>query len=515
MASRQDKWFRLAVAALLCIGVYLRVNRYWQGFSFWGDEAWVACNMASRSFVDILLNRDLSVSLPSPAPGFVLIGNIMVTLWSISELVFRAFPCWCGVMVVFAFRKLLSDTVSRSVLLTGLAFMVFSDMPIYYASELKQYSSDMLVVLVIYVLHLRAVRGALQRRDVMLLELAGLAGMFISLPTILTLAGVSVVQLAVYWQSGERALFKKYLWIGGVWLAFFAGMWVNYYQVNYVSDVSRYYIPYYLYLPSQVGWGVWLGKILDIFRSPVGLTWPWLAALLFAAGGWSFWRRDKTTTLLLVAPLVLTIGLSMAGKYPWQGRFILFLLPALLVFIAQGVGWLLEAGGIRRLAGLLVLCILLAQPVAEAGRKYLVPVAETDVRSLMAYISEHYQPGDGIYLGNETCWSFDFYRVVFGLEALQPKAVLFEHPSSVDRPGQLFCIVNYASRHIASVYAWDRVVDSKGYVFRMPRGGRAWILLSQVVSNREKAFLDCFDTFGVRLDHKRSQGASLYLYNLK
>lgn len=517
-------WAVRLVWILIGLGIFLRVNRYLHNFPFWGDEAWVAQEVIRRSFEHIVFNLSLLPSIGMLPLGFLLLEKFLVTLVDFREPVFRFFPCLCGVAGIFLFRKLLKMVTGQRVMLMALAFFVFSNLLIFYSSELKQYSSDVLFTILVLICHRHALKYSMDDRSSTRLSAAGIIALFFSQPVILVLCGVALVQVVVYLRRRQSREAFRYLMVLGLWLISFWSLWRNYYHVNYEGrEVLGYKAPFYLSCPFLNGdWGGWAQKLWSLFTSPVEMTWPWLSALMLAAGIWSLWRNNRAWALTLSAPVILTIGLSMADMYPFHGRFIIFLVPLLFILIAEGVEYVMVGRRWRTMAGVAILAVLLARPLVEAG-KYFLPSGNCDLRSLVVYLRDHQEPKDSIYLNNDSQWGYYLYAYFYYYlysekiftHNFNELGILYEHELVYDQPGQLFFLVSLDRTKWQRVFSWDRVVDESGVRSRMPASGRTWILLSRVTPQKEKAFLACFDSFGQRLDEKHSNNSSLYLYDLK
>jgi hypothetical protein len=86
-------------------------------------------------------------------------------------------------------------------------------------------------------------------------------------------------------------------------------------------------------------WHVLPNLFVDFFRTPVG--WPML--VLAVVGAVLLWRRDRVVTALLVAPLGVALAVAALGAYPIKQRLALWLLPMLVILVAEAVlpkgGW--------------------------------------------------------------------------------------------------------------------------------------------------------------------------------
>ncbi len=79
--------------------------------------------------------------------------------------------------------------------------------------------------------------------------------------------------------------------------------------------------------------------------------------------------------------MLLPVGFAVAAAalrmYPTHGRLALFLVPFLLVPVAEGAGWL-RARGVRGVAWAAVLAALLLSPALDAAYHVAVPRTHDD-----------------------------------------------------------------------------------------------------------------------------------------
>jgi hypothetical protein len=112
-------------------------------------------------------------------------------------------------------------------------------------------------------------------------------------------------------------------------------------------------------------------------------------------------------------PLLATLMAAVVRAYPFELRVILFLVPALLFFVAEGT-WRLAETLRSRVLGSLVL-IGVAVPVVVALVRN-PPVWRLDeVRPMLAELQRRRQPGDAIYASYPTWQALRFYGPRYGL----------------------------------------------------------------------------------------------------
>ncbi len=112
------------------------------------------------------------------------------------------------------------------------------------------------------------------------------------------------------------------------------------------------------------------GVLLDVFVNPLNLivpfSSPWivvLPVLLVLIGGVSLARQDRRLFLVLGLPIFLALVAAALRKYPFHGRLMIELVPALFVMIAAGTQWFRARLG--RTGYVVLLVLLLAYPCLE------------------------------------------------------------------------------------------------------------------------------------------------------
>jgi hypothetical protein len=145
--QNKDWLFSALIVAIIGMGLILRTAKYLPAWSMRGDELAVALNLINRSAID-LITRPLDGDQAAPI-GFLLVEKLLLVLFGKSEYILRlpAFVAGCASLILL--QKLLSKTVGKYGNLFAMAASAFSWYLIYYSSELKQYSSDVLVCIIL------------------------------------------------------------------------------------------------------------------------------------------------------------------------------------------------------------------------------------------------------------------------------------------------------------------------------------------------------------------------------
>ena len=113
------------------------------------------------------------------------------------------------------------------------------------------------------------------------------------------------------------------------------------------------------------------------FDAPFGPRLSMLPALgLALLGARHFWRTDRGLFALLTLPGVFAFLASCLRLYPFHGRLLLFLAPAILLAIAAGLDRVCERLGTGWTYRGLIAMVLLAPAVAACG--YLIEPRDRD-----------------------------------------------------------------------------------------------------------------------------------------
>src|SRR5262249_46768649 len=112
-----------------------------------------------------------------------------------------------------------------------------------------------------------------------------------------------------------------------------------------------------------------------------------------------------------------TLLASGLHKYPFGRRLLLFIVPMMFILISAGAAWIIDAKPpMSVLAGAALLALVLLRPVGGATRNMITPRARQDMRPAMAYIRDHRQPGELIYVYHHQQEAFQYYAPKYGID---------------------------------------------------------------------------------------------------
>jgi hypothetical protein len=394
---------RWIIPVLMVLAAALRFRQYFADRSLWLDEAMLSLNILHRSFAQLWQPLDYHQGAPI---GFLGIEKWAVTTFGTSEYALRLFPLLAGIASIFLFYFLARRVLVSAAVPLALALFAISPTLIYYASEVKQYSSD--VALALLLLYL-----AVTER-ILLLGICGAVAIWFSHPAVFVLGGIFGVLLVRHWRNWKVHVAGA-LWVGSFAVCYFVllrrlsqdAMLLDYWQQNFMP------------FPPNPKW--FEDSFFNLFGLSAALRFTGLAAFVFLCGGVSLWGRNRETPLLLLSPVVPMLLASAVHKYPFGGRLALFLVPILLLLMAEG------AETIRAVAGngfgVILVVVLLIDPGLYTLHRFVSPFSGTEragvmpleeMRPLAVQLKSRFRDGDAVYVYHDAKPSFEYYEERIG-----------------------------------------------------------------------------------------------------
>ncbi|MFH0963206.1 MAG: glycosyltransferase family 39 protein, partial [Planctomycetota bacterium] len=148
LSPPRDFWTSNAFAwVLLFLGALLRLRQYLFNRSLWGDECMLLSNLAERSFAGLL--QPLSHNQAAP-PGFLFLTKTAISAFGTSEYALRLVPLIAGLIALFLFYKVARRALTPGAVPIALVLFAVSEYVVYYASEIKQYETDIACAMLVY-----------------------------------------------------------------------------------------------------------------------------------------------------------------------------------------------------------------------------------------------------------------------------------------------------------------------------------------------------------------------------
>lgn len=435
-AADEIGWPRAAVRAawvLVGVGIALRLLTFAAPRSLWLDEAMLANNIVTRSPAGLLQKLDNRQAAP---PGFLLAEKLVVSLLGVGEKSLRIVPLICALASMPLVFLLLRRRVSPRVGLLTLGMVASCGPLIYYGSEVKQYSMDLVAALGVMVLGERLLSAPAARRAGAYIALGatGTLAVWFSHPVIFVLAGVGAAAFLAAWRRKQSRSMLIIAGTGALWLASFALLYFKFLKPLASDDWLRTYWNS-AYPPASYKAVGWLFRYAtSMFLLPAGIDTPAIGTVCGLMGLWLLWRRDRVLLALVAGPLAFTLLGAILHLYPFEGRLVLFLVPGWMLLIAVAIAYLWELPQQRgRVFAGVLLTILMVHPIHDllvwTGLQPMGKLAinsvppEEEMKPIAVHLAAHAKPGDVVCLHPLTEPAYDFYVRLLHIPPL-PKTVL-------------------------------------------------------------------------------------------
>ncbi len=480
---------------IICFGIVLRLTQYLSNRSLWLDEAYLALNIINRSFSELLQPLDTFQAAPV---GFLIVEKLFVQALGTSEYVLRLLPFLCGIISLFLFCRLATHYIATKAVPIALGLFAVSDSLIYYSSEVKQYSGDVVIgLLLLYVAAIYIQSERLTTSRIILFGAIGAIAIWFSHPAVFILAGVGASLTLFCLSAKEWSRIGRLSIIYAIWILSFAACYfVSLRDLSHHEHLLNYwggrFIPF---PPMSFSDAKWLVKaFFEIFDEPAGLSLYHIGGLTFLIGCIAMFREKRKAFFVLISPILFVLLASGLHRYPFSGRLLLFIAPLLLLFVAEGAEQI-RAKTRRNLPiiGIALIGLLVFPPLLFASYHLIKPRTREEIKPVISYVVDHQQDGDLLYVYYGSWPAFEFYSDKYDFK----KSDYVEGVSSRDNPSRYIKDLNKlcGNKLVWIIFSHVRRRESKGI-------------------DEERLFLDYLDSIAIRLDSFKSIGAAVYLYDL-
>ncbi len=526
----------------MAVGVVLRAAHYFGNRSFWLDETVTAVLVVNRSWIEILRCIPLADSSAQQPYFFMLLEKMMVSWFGNQELALRFWPFCAGIAGIFAFYVLIQRICAPAARSLALALFVFSSSLIYYAAELKPYSIDVLVTVLLVLMAVPSPDGSLTWRRAAGMGVAGAVCVWVSNPSVFILAAAALCQGIPVIMTGQYRERKRLGLAWALWGISFAVLYRVYFS-GMAEDAVLFNMWKNSFMPRPL-WSVaslrWLKEAVSVFfLDPVGQGSAAVAMAVFVCGAVAWARKDLKMCGVLICPVLFTLLATALHVYPFGGRLTLFLVPLILIVLAEGVI------GINsfikppfRVFAVLLPALILFPSLRQACLSVREGFDRQSNREVIAFLSREAREGDALALNSEAQFPFWYYSQRFGCERFMSPAIpvsaggerkqgyvagqfldhlLMEPP----QPYALFRYVVYVFNE-AGFFRELLSNDTLGQPQKifintplaLPNRQRAWFFFSSMNPVAKDFLLFSLDRQGKRLKAYEGKGAAVYLYDL-
>lgn len=407
--KKNSNLFERILLFFICLGVLLAILNFLHNRSLWVDEAMVAINIVTKSYTELL--EPLSLNQVAPI-GFLMVEKFFAHLFGNHDWTMRIFPLLSFLVSIPLFFKLsFKLTESKHFALLACAIFSLSMHMMFYSSEVKQYSTDVLVSVIVVLSSLSFLESK-NKAAIAGYALMGMLAIWFSNVAVIMLFTMGLYSLyeihITQKEKNLKVVIPLFFWLVSfvVYYALFIHNHpVKAFMLEFWSN-EKGFIP--ANLLSLEFYGVLFNK-LNRFVDLLGLGELWVFAAIVIVV--SLFTKQKPQKILFIAffPLLIHLVLAYFKLYPFHKRLILYMTPFAILLYVNGLFVVFQYFKQKK-PNLSIFVLLI--PLLINGflliKKF--PVEREEIKKSMEYVNENIVPTDDIYLYYNSHSAFDFYK---------------------------------------------------------------------------------------------------------
>lgn len=323
--------FNFLLLIIFAVGIFLRAKCYIANPSLWHDECALAWNIKTKSYFELFGElRFLQV-----APPLFLISIKALfdackvgTNVAFADMIMVAIPFISSIFSIFVFYFITKEIFEKKITkLFANAFFAINFALINYSYQLKQYSTDVLVVLLVTLAFLKLNPEKLSKKSTIFFALLTFLSIWFSFISVFFILGGLLILFA------KRKGLNNVSTIAIVFLIS-CFLYAKIYVFSTFSHNSTGMIGYWGQDFINKDFSNFLALLLEntkYFFAPIKFDIYMLCIIATGFVSSLFLKRKDFTAYLTLALLTLCIS-SIFKIYPFLGRVILFLAPFFIIY---------------------------------------------------------------------------------------------------------------------------------------------------------------------------------------
>jgi len=484
---------------IIAFGTFVRLVQYLYNRSLWNDEAALALNIVNRSYAELLqpLNYDQAAPI-----GFLYVEKFIAQVLGNSEYSLRLFPFLSAIVSLFIFYQLAKQCLQPLAATIALALFASLHIIVYYATEVKQYSSDVAIAILLCLLLVNLNRTNLNLKRIVSYAFLGATTIWFSHPVIFVLTGIGIAHILITLINQQVTQTLKLILVFLFWaISFIISYFVSLQALTNQATLINSWESRGTFPTSFLDFSWLLRTFWEFFHKPLGFPDVFLGIAIFAffVGFYTLIKTKQKTLMLLLLPIVVTLSVAYLKLYPFDGRLVLFLTPFFILIISEGIARIKQKTRSTKLAvvGTLILTLLLVPPIGTSIYLVIQPYEKQEIRPVIAYIKEHQQLQDTIYVYQRAEFQFKYYAPKFGYQ-VNDYIMGIDDLDKQDGQG-------------ISDLEWQRYIQDLN---QLKNYSRVWIVFSHVRSwaQESERITSYLNSFGKQIDAFQEKGSFAYLY---
>ena len=404
--------FGILISIIVLIGIWLRCLVYSFNRSLWMDEAALANNLILPH--SILNNMEYQQAAP---PIFKLISLFNIHLLGNNEYALRLFPLICGILAIPLFWLIVKQIFNSKIAQTAtITLFSINYLLIYYSSEFKQYSSDVLCALILIYTALKLNIYNTQRKNLILLSILYASVFWLSHTSLFVLAGIFLVnfyELISEFKQKNKSQIKNYtVNIITTYLpSAFSFILYWFLHLNTISNsnfMHNYWSDYFINNTANINF-IMSNTIKMLFYPNICYLTIFGICIL---GVITLYKTNLRNAQILTLPVLILLCASYLEIYPLGYRLVLFTIPLILIYFCSILNT-------KNKYMLIVAIIIFIIGVPRYFTYYPLIISQKnmylreELRTIYEYLEQRIEPNDIIFTANDVYQQDKYYRPKF------------------------------------------------------------------------------------------------------
>jgi 4-amino-4-deoxy-L-arabinose transferase-like glycosyltransferase len=479
---QSSKYFFWSVIVIIVLGMALRVFMYYQNRSLFIDEASLSSQLIERPYSGLFDNLKYQYT----PPLFAVAVKSATDIFGANEYALRLIPLIASLLGIVLFFQLCRQYLEDKYCLLPLFLFSFGMPMLRFATEVKQYSTDVMIAIFLMLICYRWKVEDFNLKKLLLFSSLGAIVVWFSMPGVFMLFGVGMHYL--------YEVYKKKRWVKAVFVIGSILCWLVSFGIYYFSIIrddiglkgledyhGRFFLPL---IPTSMEEIYQIKNILlSFFQTAIGAT---TVAVVFGilTSTWAIFyliKKDKGKVLLFTLPILAAMLASGLKLYSLIPRLTLFFIPIIILLIGIGTAQLFERSPkwFRWILLIPVFIILINQ---KGYQYFYKPFQIEELRPVLNYVGEKRKSGDGAFLHYQAENAYVFY------------SQFYEESEKLEIPG-------------IYIGDWSEPLED----IKLLEYNRLWLVFSHVGEEETKRYVDYLKKGYKEKDTFETEGARAVL----
>ena len=467
--SIKRNWLEIILVTFILLGVSTAFIDLLHSKSLWLDEACLALNIVSRSYIELLTPLSNNQSAPI---GFLFTEKLLTNIFGPHDWALKIFSFFSFIVSIILFFSL-NNRLFKSVKIALFSCALFSlnFTLIHYSTEVKQYTIDVLVAILIILSSLKfnANKNVL---SIFLHSFIGAIAIWYSNAAVIILVTAAVYNTYYSLFNNDKKELSVFIPLS-IWLTSFVTYYVLFiYNNPHTNFMINYWDAHFLpnNVFSQEFYVFLYDKVRMIFATLIQTNHLWLIAFsLYLIGIFSLIKEKKRNYVyLLCFPIIIHLVLSFLQLYPFYERFLLYQIPFIIIPISYAIILISSYFKNSHISKIIITCLLLTYAYNSFhGRSS----HEEEIKKSLSYINTYISSEDHVYVYYSATPAFKFYKANYNKIAKNSN-IHFGSFSRVN-PEKYILEINSISKDIWLIFSH---IYTKGFANKPPETEEQFII---------------------------------------